>query len=100
MGWFLILVCQFVFQMQVLSPHIEPLAEEQVLHVYNLTQACQQAEDALSQGMEKLLHYLGQSVASHLGEGNYFPLSQFDAALDNLAALERFVKQVVYNTLG
>lgn len=83
-------------QAQILSPHLEPLTDEQGLHVYNLNQACQQAEDALSQGMEKLHQFLAESVANGLlADGNYLP--QLEAAMENLEALERFVKQVIYS---
>ncbi|KAL3527816.1 hypothetical protein ACH5RR_012472 [Cinchona calisaya] len=78
--------------LKILSPHIEPLTDEQVLHVCNLNQACQQAEDALSQGMDKLHQFIAESVAKGLlGDANY--ISQLKAAMENLEALERFVKQ-------
>ncbi|KAG2309953.1 hypothetical protein Bca52824_021513 [Brassica carinata] len=57
---------------QVLLPHFDPLMDQQVLDVCNLRQSCQQAEDAVSQGMEKLQHTLADSVAAgNLGEGSY-----------------------------
>lgn len=77
---------------QVLLPHLEPLSEQQRLDLGNLAQSCQQAEDALSQGMEKLHQILGEAIANKLGEGNYLP--QIDAAIEKLEALVRFVGQV------
>ncbi|CAI9109304.1 OLC1v1009108C2 [Oldenlandia corymbosa var. corymbosa] len=80
--------------LKVLQPQIQTLTEDQIMNIENLRQACQQAEDALSQGMDKLLQYLGNSVADDL-LGELYNLPQLQEALDNLAALERFVKQVI-----
>ncbi|KAI3462026.1 hypothetical protein Pfo_018689 [Paulownia fortunei] len=78
--------------LKVLLPHLEPLSEQQRLDICNLTQSCQQAEDALSQGMEKLHHILAETIAAgQLGEGNYLP--QIGAAMEKLEALVRFVGQ-------
>ncbi|KAK4483628.1 hypothetical protein RD792_010829 [Penstemon davidsonii] len=78
--------------LKILLPHLEPLSEQQRPDVYNLRQSCQQAEDALSQGMIKLHHILDETIAAgQLGEGNYLP--QISAAMDQLEALVRFVGQ-------
>ncbi|KAL0285849.1 UNVERIFIED_CONTAM: Transcription factor TGA1 [Sesamum angustifolium] len=78
--------------LKVLLPHLEPLSEQQRLDVCNLTQSCQQAEDALSQGMEKLQYILAETIATaQLGERNYLP--QIRGAIDKLEALVRFVVQ-------
>ncbi|KAL3613428.1 guanine nucleotide-binding protein, alpha-1 subunit tga1 [Castilleja foliolosa] len=78
--------------LKVLLPHLEPLSEQQHLDVCNLAQSCQQAEDALSQGMEKLHIILGETIAGRkLGEDNYAP--HIRAAMDKLDALVRFVGQ-------
>lgn len=67
--------------------------DQQVLDVCNLRQSCQQAEDAVSQGMEKLQHTLADSVAAgNLGEGSYIP--QITCAMERLEALVSFVNQV------
>lgn len=72
---------------------INPLRDEQVLHIDNLRQSCQQAEDALTQGMEKLHQLLADAVlAGQLGHGIYLP--QMEAAMEKLDALVRFVIQV------
>lgn len=79
---------------QVLLPHLEPLTEQQRLDVHNLKQSCQQFEDALSQGMDKLQGILCQTIsAGRLGDGNYLP--QLGGAIENLEALVRFVDQVI-----
>lgn len=77
--------------LKVLLPHLEPLSEQQRLDLGNLAQSCQQAEDALSQGMEKLHQILGEAIAKQLGGGNYIP--QIGAAIEKLEALVRFVGQ-------
>lgn len=78
--------------LKILSPHLDPLSEQQRLDIVNLTQSCQQAEDALSQGMEKLQFILAEAIADGLlREGNYLP--QIGAAMDKLEALVRFVIQ-------
>ncbi|KAL0461206.1 UNVERIFIED_CONTAM: TGACG-sequence-specific DNA-binding protein TGA-1A [Sesamum latifolium] len=52
----------------------------------------QQAEDALSQGMEKLHQILAETVAARLlGDENYY--QQIGAAIEKLDALVRFVGQ-------
>ncbi|CAA7027150.1 unnamed protein product [Microthlaspi erraticum] len=78
--------------LKVLLPHFDPLTDQQLLDVCNLRQSCQQAEDAVSQGMEKLQHTLAESVAAgKLGEGSYIP--QMTCAMERLEALVSFVNQ-------
>lgn len=78
--------------LKVLVPHIDPLSDQQHMDVYNLRRSCQQAEDALSQGMEKLQQTLAESVATgQLCEASCMP--QMDTAMDKLEALVRFVQQ-------
>ncbi|MCE2056195.1 TGACG-sequence-specific DNA-binding protein TGA-1A [Datura stramonium] len=79
--------------LKVLTPHLKLLTEQQLREVCNLTQSCQQAEDALSQGMVKLHQILAEAVAAgRLGEGNY-SLPQMGPAIEKLEALVRFVNQ-------
>lgn len=86
-----------LWYLQVLTPNVEPLTEQQLREVCNLTQSCQQAEDALSQGMVKLHQILAEAVAAgRLGEGNY-TLPQMGPAIEKLEDLVRFVNQVVYH---
>ncbi|KAK7311160.1 hypothetical protein RJT34_09112 [Clitoria ternatea] len=78
--------------LKVLGPLIEPLTEQQRLDIYNLGQSCQQAEDAFSQGMDKLRQTLADSVAAgQFMEGTYNP--QMTCAMEKLEALVRFVNQ-------
>ncbi|KAL2504583.1 Transcription factor TGA1 [Abeliophyllum distichum] len=78
--------------LKVLLPHLEPLSDQQQLEVCNLRQSCQQAEDALSQGMDKLRQILVETVSGgRLGEGNYLP--HIHAAMEKLEALVRLVNQ-------
>ncbi|XP_047257770.1 TGACG-sequence-specific DNA-binding protein TGA-1A isoform X4 [Capsicum annuum] len=78
--------------LKVLTPHVEPLTEQQVQEVCNLTQSCQQAEDALSQGLVKLHQILAEAVAAGtLGDGIILP--QMTATIEKLEALVRFVNQ-------
>lgn len=78
--------------LKVLVPQLYPLAEQQHVEVYSLRQSCQQAEDALSQGMDKLQLTLAETVASgQLGEGSFVP--QMAIAMEKLEALVSFVNQ-------
>ncbi|KAI5588019.1 hypothetical protein POPTR_005G082000v4 [Populus trichocarpa] len=78
--------------LKILLPHIEPLSEQQVVNALNLRQSCQQAEDALSQGMEKLQQTLAETVAAgQLGEASYSPHKE--TATEKRNDLVRFVQQ-------
>lgn len=83
--------------LQILMPQIEPLTEQQMLNICNLQQSSQQAEDALSQGMEALQG----ALAEVLSGGSYGPspnvanyMGQMAMAMTKLATLENFVRQV------
>ncbi|XP_042005990.1 transcription factor TGA7-like isoform X2 [Salvia splendens] len=76
----------------VVMPRLQPLTEEQTANINTLKHLCMQAEDALSQGMEKLQQTLAQSVTiPGPGMGNY--CSQTAFALENLESLEGFINQ-------
>ncbi|XP_054820975.1 transcription factor TGA4 isoform X2 [Prosopis cineraria] len=78
--------------LKVLVPLIEPLTEQQRMDVYNLGQSCQQAEDALSQGRDRLQQILAETVAAgQLVDGTYIP--QMATAVEKLEALVSFVNQ-------
>ncbi|KAJ1412870.1 hypothetical protein SESBI_20018 [Sesbania bispinosa] len=78
--------------LKALVPLIEPLTEQQRFDACNLEKSCQQAEDALSQGMEKLQHLLAEAVAAgQVIEGTYIP--QMTIAMERLEALVSFVNQ-------
>lgn len=74
-------------------PQLQPLTEQQNGNVDTLKHSCMQAEDALSQGMEKLQQTLAQGVTFlGAGAGNYGSQTAF--ALENLESLESFINQV------
>ncbi|XP_072997407.1 transcription factor TGAL6 isoform X1 [Typha latifolia] len=81
--------------LKVLSPLLDPLTEQQVAAVCSLQQSSQQAEDALSQGMEKLQQTLAETLTSYplvaSDVANY--MGQMASALGKLEALVSFVNQ-------
>ncbi|KAL6623557.1 hypothetical protein ACP70R_033436 [Stipagrostis hirtigluma subsp. patula] len=89
--------------LKILVPHLEPLADEQVVAVYGLQQACVQAEDAVAQGLEKLQQtlegcYSLRSKGSELTATDSFGsndayMLQIANAVGKLEGLEGFVIQ-------
>ncbi|EPS65159.1 hypothetical protein M569_09619, partial [Genlisea aurea] len=78
---------------KVLAVHLEPLSEQQRLDVSNLRQSCQQAEDALSHGIEKLHQIIADMiVGGRLGDGNCH-LPEISAAAGKIDSLVRFAGQ-------
>ncbi|GAB4847336.1 Transcription factor tga4 [Ancistrocladus abbreviatus] len=78
--------------LKVLLPQLDPLTDPQVMDVCYLEQSCQQVEDALSQGMDRLQQTVAATVgAGQLGEGSYVP--QLNNAMEKLEALVSFVNQ-------
>ncbi|KAF9625546.1 hypothetical protein IFM89_024319, partial [Coptis chinensis] len=84
--------------LKILGNHFEPLTDQQLLGICNLQQSSQQAEDALSQGME----VLQQSLADSLSSGSLGPsasenvadyMGQMALAMGKLATLECFLHQ-------
>ncbi|KAE8692810.1 Lysyl-tRNA synthetase 1 isoform 1 [Hibiscus syriacus] len=92
-GDLIFLTCAYISlaTCEVVMPHIEPLTDQQQLEVCQLRHSSQQAEDALSQGIDKLQHKLVQNVASDSSWGNY--RAQMAVATDVLEAVEGFVNQ-------
>jgi len=76
------------------------LTEQQLSGICNLQQSSQQAEDALSQGMEALQQSLAETLASGtLGPStssgnvaNY--MGQMAMAIGKLGTIENFIRQV------
>lgn len=65
------------------------------MDVYNLKQSCEQAEVALSQGIEKLQQTLADTIATdHLGDGLYTS-EMANNAIEKLEALVSFANQVI-----
>jgi hypothetical protein len=82
--------------MQILSPQLEPLAEAQRMLVGGLQHTSTQAEDALSQGMEKLQQNLAETLtaeADPFGPPDAYML-QMATAVGILKELVNFVTQV------
>ena len=74
-------------------PQLEPLTDQQIVSINNLRLSSQQAEDALSQGLEKLQQSLVHDMAvDPLGVGNLG--LQMALTMEKFEALEGFVNQV------
>nr|XP_009381518.1 PREDICTED: transcription factor TGA4 isoform X2 [Musa acuminata subsp. malaccensis] len=84
--------------LKVLSSQLNPLTEQQMRAVTGLQQCSQQAEDALSQGLDKLQQTLSETLACDpfgtFGAKNY--MGQMAIAMTKLEALVSFVNQVTY----
>lgn len=85
--------------LKLLVNQLEPLTEQQLVNIGNLQQSSQQAEDALSQGMEALQQSLAETLSSgSLGSSgssgnvaNY--MGQMAMAMGKLGTLEGFIRQ-------
>lgn len=78
--------------LKVLVPQLDNLTEQQRLDICDLLKSCQQVEDALSRGMEKLQQTLSEAVVDgQLGDGIYIP--QIPIAMQKLDALVKLVNQ-------
>uniref|UniRef100_A0A165YD79 BZIP domain-containing protein n=1 Tax=Daucus carota subsp. sativus TaxID=79200 RepID=A0A165YD79_DAUCS len=83
----------------LLTNQLEPLTEQQLAGIYNLQQSSQQAEDALSQGMEALQQSLSETLANGSSStsgssgnvANY--MGQMAMAMGKLGTLESFLRQ-------
>ncbi|KAL5553484.1 hypothetical protein UlMin_040885 [Ulmus minor] len=84
--------------LKILGNHLEPLTDQQLMGICNLQQSSQQAEDALSQGMEALQQSLVETLSSATlgpaGSGNVADyMGQMAIAMGKLATLENFLYQ-------
>ncbi|KAL0446904.1 UNVERIFIED_CONTAM: Transcription factor TGAL1 [Sesamum latifolium] len=84
--------------LKILGDQIEPLTEQQLVGIFNLQQSSQQAEDALSQGMEALQQSLLEtlscsSVGPRSSENVADYMGQMATAMSKLATLENFLHQ-------
>ncbi|KAI4382950.1 hypothetical protein MLD38_008840 [Melastoma candidum] len=86
--------------LKLLVNQLEPLTEQQLVGIGNLQQSSQQAEDALSQGMEQLQQSLAETLCSggSLGSSgssgnvaNY--MGQMAMAMGKLGTLDSFIRQ-------
>ncbi|CAJ1971813.1 unnamed protein product [Sphenostylis stenocarpa] len=78
--------------LHIIVPQLEPLTDQQIVRINNLRRSSQQAEDALSLGLDKLQQSLVHNIPSDpLVLGHYgFEMA---AAMDKGEALEGFVNQ-------
>ncbi|PSS34991.1 TGACG-sequence-specific DNA-binding protein like [Actinidia chinensis var. chinensis] len=91
--------------LKLLMNQLEPLTEQQLVGIYSLQQSSQQAEDALSQGMEALQQSLAETLANGSPgpsgpSGNAGPsgnvanyMGQMAMAMGKLGTLGNFVRQ-------
>uniref|UniRef100_A0A1D1XNC9 Transcription factor HBP-1b(C1) n=1 Tax=Anthurium amnicola TaxID=1678845 RepID=A0A1D1XNC9_9ARAE len=82
--------------LKILTPQLDPLTEQQLLEICSLQQSTQEAEEALSQGLEQLQQSLVDSIAScSLYEGTNVGsfMGQMAIAVDKLSNLEGLVRQ-------
>ncbi|CAO2822287.1 unnamed protein product [Amaranthus hypochondriacus] len=85
--------------LKLLVNQLEPLTEQQLVGIYSLQQTSQQAEEALSQGMEALQQSLAETLAngtpgpsgSSGNVANY--MGQMAMAMGKLGTLEGFLRQ-------
>ncbi|RCV32119.1 hypothetical protein SETIT_6G232500v2 [Setaria italica] len=81
--------------LKTLLPQLDPLTEQQVVGICNLQRSSQEAEEALSQGLEQLHQSLADTMAggSLIDDINMSFMGQMALALGKLANLEGFVIQ-------
>ncbi|KAJ6799086.1 transcription factor TGA1-like isoform X2 [Iris pallida] len=81
--------------LKVLCPQLDPMTEQQLVAVYKLQQSSQQAEGALSEGMDLLQQTLAETLTADplgtSGVANY--MGQMANAMGKLEALVGFVHQ-------
>ncbi|KAL7149324.1 hypothetical protein ABFS83_05G032000 [Erythranthe nasuta] len=77
--------------LKVLGNQIEALTDEQMMGICNLQHSSQQAEDALSQGMEALQQSIVDTISSNSICDHY--VEQMANAMSKLATLENFLRQ-------
>ncbi|KAK1417458.1 hypothetical protein QVD17_26585 [Tagetes erecta] len=81
--------------LKILGNHLEPLTDQQLMGICNLQQSSQQAEDALSQGMEALQQSLVDTLSvGFTSSGNVADyMGQMAIAMGKLTTLENFLHQ-------
>ncbi len=77
----------------MLIGQLDPLTEQQVLGIYSLQHSSNQAEEALSQGLEQLQQSLVDTIAA--GQVIDQSMQQMAVALGKLSNLEGFVRHVI-----
>ncbi|XP_062203984.1 transcription factor TGAL4-like [Phragmites australis] len=81
--------------LKTLLPQLDPLTEQQVLGLCNLQRSSQQAEEALTQGLEQLHRSLADTMAGAplIADASMSFMGQMALALGKLSNLEGFVIQ-------
>ncbi|KAJ7529162.1 hypothetical protein O6H91_15G035900 [Diphasiastrum complanatum] len=82
--------------LKIMIPHLEPVTDQQLVGICSLQQSSQQAEDALSQGMEALQQSLAETLSSgSLNSSSNVAsyMGQMAMAMGKLGNLESFVRQ-------
>ncbi|CAJ2673121.1 unnamed protein product [Trifolium pratense] len=81
---------------KIIISQIEPLTEQQILGICGMQQSTQEAEEALSQGLDALNQSLSETITSDSlscppNMANY--MGQMALAMNKLSTLESFVRQ-------
>ncbi|XP_022938544.1 transcription factor HBP-1b(c38)-like isoform X3 [Cucurbita moschata] len=84
--------------LKIVGSHLEPLTDQQLMGICNLQQSSQQAEDALSQGIEALQQSLVETLSTAsigpASSGNVADyMGQMAIAMSKLTTLENFLHQ-------
>ncbi|XP_024006319.1 transcription factor PERIANTHIA [Eutrema salsugineum] len=84
--------------LKILGNHVDPLTDQQLIGICNLQQSSQQAEDALSQGMEALQQSLLETLSSaSMGPNSSANVADYMGhmamAMGKLGTLENFLRQ-------
>ncbi|KAK8923994.1 Transcription factor PERIANTHIA [Platanthera zijinensis] len=85
--------------LKMIVSHLEPLTDQQLIGICNLQQSSQQAEDALSQGMEALQQSLTETLSpssfstSSCSDNVSNYMNQMAIAMGKLGTLENFLRQ-------
>ena len=84
------------FFLKILVSQMDLLTEQQLMGIYSLQHSSQQAEEALSQGLEQLQQSLIDTLAaSQVIDG----MQQMAVALGKVSNLEGFIRQVPSSNL-
>ncbi|KAI3472153.1 hypothetical protein Pfo_029641 [Paulownia fortunei] len=81
---------------KIILSQIEPLTEQQLLGICGLQQSTQEAEEALSQGLEALNNSLSETITSDslsIPPNMNTYMGQMAVAINKLSTLEGFVRQ-------
>ncbi|KAL7092814.1 hypothetical protein ACP275_11G005500 [Erythranthe tilingii] len=87
---------------KIIMREIEPMTEGQLIGIYGLQQSTQEAEEALSHGLDALNQSLSETLISDSLLLNCFPqninnyMSHMALAINKLSTLEGFVRQVYF----